>query len=169
MTVVNLVAYDPSWPSLFRKEAGRLLPLLKERVRSFEHVGSTSVPGLSAKATIDMMGDAPTVEDAEACIPILEGAGYSHTRNVDADWPDRRFFQYHQGLQCLYQIHLVQRDGRFWDLYIRFRDALRANPSRKGDYEALKRRLAEDYREDVGGYTRAKSGFISETLKAAGW
>jgi GrpB-like predicted nucleotidyltransferase (UPF0157 family) len=49
----RLAAYDPGWPHLYEQEivlgTGALAPVV-----AAEHAGSTSVPGLAAKPTIDI-------------------------------------------------------------------------------------------------------------------
>ncbi len=166
MPEVILVDPQSDWPDRFRIEAERLLKLLSGSVRSIEHVGSTAVPGLPAKPTIDMMGDSPCVAVAEACVPSLEAAGYAYVPDVDKDWPDRRFFHRSEGTDRLFQLHLVPRASRFWNDYLRFRNALRENPDHVRDYANLKERLAAEFRDDVAGYTRAKSDFVRHVLRS---
>jgi GrpB-like predicted nucleotidyltransferase (UPF0157 family) len=52
---VYLASYDPAWPSKFLLLAGRIRDALAEKILLLEHVGSTSVPGISAKPVIDMV------------------------------------------------------------------------------------------------------------------
>lgn len=54
--LVNVVPYDPGWPSLFALERSRVEAILVSRVQAIEHVGSTAVPGLDAKPVMDLMG-----------------------------------------------------------------------------------------------------------------
>jgi GrpB-like predicted nucleotidyltransferase (UPF0157 family) len=47
---IRLVAYDPQWPQLFLEEREALQRILKPWLAGpIEHVGSTAVPGLTAK------------------------------------------------------------------------------------------------------------------------
>jgi GrpB-like predicted nucleotidyltransferase (UPF0157 family) len=48
--------------------------------------------------------------------------------------------------------------------HVRFRDALRQNLQLAAEYAALKRNLAEQYRNDRDAYTEAKTGFIRSVL-----
>lgn len=73
---IVLVEYDPAWPNLFAREAGRVHAALGDQVLLLEHVGSTSVPGLAAKPRIDMLLVVPNSADEPAYIPALEAAGY---------------------------------------------------------------------------------------------
>ena len=54
---IKLVRYDLKWPELFLKEKGILERIWYGQIR-IEHIGSTAVPGLSAKPTIDIDGEA---------------------------------------------------------------------------------------------------------------
>ena len=46
--------YNPMWKEEFQKIKNELLKVLKDKVIAIEHVGSTSVEGLSAKPIIDI-------------------------------------------------------------------------------------------------------------------
>ena len=53
---VEIVDYDPRWPSLFDAEAKRLRAALDPSlIVGLEHFGSTAVPTLSAKPVIDIL------------------------------------------------------------------------------------------------------------------
>jgi GrpB-like predicted nucleotidyltransferase (UPF0157 family) len=52
--VAELAEYDPAWVGRFEVEAVLIAGALGEVARQIEHVGSTSVPGLAAKPTIDV-------------------------------------------------------------------------------------------------------------------
>lgn len=51
--VIEIVDYDASWPSAFAEAAEQLREVGEGRWQ-VEHIGSTSVPGLSAKPIIDL-------------------------------------------------------------------------------------------------------------------
>jgi GrpB-like predicted nucleotidyltransferase (UPF0157 family) len=51
--VIEIVPSDSGWPSRFEAEARRLHAAIPGAV-SIDHVGSTAVPGLPAKPTIDI-------------------------------------------------------------------------------------------------------------------
>jgi GrpB-like predicted nucleotidyltransferase (UPF0157 family) len=48
---VVLAEYDPTWPALFQAEKKRILDAIGPRVLAIEHVGSTAVPEMPAKAS----------------------------------------------------------------------------------------------------------------------
>jgi hypothetical protein len=54
-SVSIVVPYDPTWPQRFQAASAELLAVADHLFLRLEHIGSTSVPGLAAKPTIDMM------------------------------------------------------------------------------------------------------------------
>lgn len=51
---IEVVDYDPAWPTLFEEIRARIELLLLGLVTEIHHIGSTSVPGLRAKPKIDI-------------------------------------------------------------------------------------------------------------------
>jgi GrpB-like predicted nucleotidyltransferase (UPF0157 family) len=162
---IEIVAYDPNWPRLFAEEAARLrralapLPLL-----AVEHVGSTAVAGLAAKPIIDIHITTPRLSAAP--IAPLERMGYSFWR----DNPDKSAMFFVKGLppaaiRRTHHVHITEPEGLADRLL--FRDYLRAHPAEAARYERLKRRLAEDHRDDREAYTRAKGAFVRGCLDRA--
>lgn len=52
---IYLAPYDPAWPSMFARLKQRVQAALEDDALLLEHVGSTSVPGLSAKPVVDIV------------------------------------------------------------------------------------------------------------------
>jgi len=55
MRKIVVVPYDEKWPEMFNVESFLIKKLLGEVAKDIHHVGSTSVPGLSAKPVIDIL------------------------------------------------------------------------------------------------------------------
>ena len=51
---IEIVQYDPEWPTRFASERERLLPLLMGA--EIHHIGSTAVPGMPAKLVATRSG-----------------------------------------------------------------------------------------------------------------
>jgi hypothetical protein len=49
-----LTVYDPRWPETFAALRDQIAAVLGPLARRIEHIGSTAVPGLSAKPIIDL-------------------------------------------------------------------------------------------------------------------
>lgn len=52
---IRVVPYNPMLPGLYTTERALILEATASLFTAFEHIGSTAVPGLSAKPIIDMM------------------------------------------------------------------------------------------------------------------
>ena len=63
-----------------------------------------------------------------------------------------------------HHLHLMVADSEAWREELLFRDVLRAEPETARAYEALKRRLAIEFRHDREAYTRAKTEFVVGVL-----
>jgi GrpB-like predicted nucleotidyltransferase (UPF0157 family) len=86
---IQVVDYDPAWPGLFRREAGRIRAVLGQRVVQLEHVGSTAVPGLAAKPIVDILLVVPDSSDEPAWLADLEATGYTLVIR-EPDWFQHR-------------------------------------------------------------------------------
>ncbi len=73
---ILLVEYDPEWPHKFDEQAEGIFTALGERALRIEHVGSTSVRGLTAKPIIDIVLVVADSASETEYAPALERAGY---------------------------------------------------------------------------------------------
>jgi hypothetical protein len=85
-----VVPYDPTWPQRFQAASAEILAATDHRFLRLEHIGSTSVPGLAAKPTIDMMASVRRLLDGHAAQPALAALGYEL---ADTGMRERLFFQ----------------------------------------------------------------------------
>lgn len=163
---VEIIDYDPAWPAMFEAERARLEELLAPWLAApIEHVGSTAVPGLAAKPIIDIMAPVRGLAESRDAIEALKALDYHY-------WPYRsrvmHWFLKPAPQHRTHHLHLVPYRTQLWRSRLVFRDRLRASPEVAAEYEALKRSLAAEYRDDREGYTKAKSPFITELLRKEG-
>jgi GrpB-like predicted nucleotidyltransferase (UPF0157 family) len=52
--MINLAPYDSTWAQQFNEQESLIRRALGDTALNVEHVGSTAVPGLSAKLVIDI-------------------------------------------------------------------------------------------------------------------
>jgi GrpB-like predicted nucleotidyltransferase (UPF0157 family) len=162
---VRVVPYDPRWAELFARESGRIRAALTARslTLEIEHMGSTAVPGLSAKPIVDILAGWDRAEELPLVIDTLKDAGYVH--RGEQDIPGREFFR--RGEPRQYHLHLAQYRGTFWRDHLAFRDLLRADAGVAGAYQALKLTLAEQYPRDREAYIAGKTEFVQDMLRRA--
>ncbi|NTE85591.1 GrpB family protein [Agrobacterium rubi] len=161
-TVVEIVPYDPLWPQIYCEIEKSLRALLKDAIGSIDHIGSTSVPGLAAKPYIDVDVVLSDMAYLHECRIHMEDAGYEPrgSRYGDGIWA----FMMREPLPGR-RVYLCPSDSGTHFKRMRFRDILRDNAYVAGKYGELKQKLAQIYREDGDGYTRAKADFIENVLK----
>jgi GrpB-like predicted nucleotidyltransferase (UPF0157 family) len=164
---VFIEPYNPEWVGKFQDEANHLLKVIPFNNVVIEHIGSTSVQGLSAKPIIDIMAGFETLEDASASIASIETLGYRYIPEYEAQIPDRRYFHKPVEPPRYYHLHCTAVNSNFWRKQIAFRDYLRSHPQTCADYQHLKEELALRYRDDRVAYTDAKTDFILGILKIA--
>jgi GrpB-like predicted nucleotidyltransferase (UPF0157 family) len=160
---VELVDYDPAWPQLFAREAERVRAALGDRVLLLEHVGSTSVPGLTAKPWIDMVLVVADSADEPAYVPALDAAGYV-LRIREPDWYEHRMFRRSDpGVH----LHVFSPHCSEVERMLLFRDHLRRNESDRRLYERTKRELARREWAYVQNYADAKASVVEEIIARA--
>ena len=91
MRKIEVFDYDPAWPQMFELERESLHRILGTVAISIHHIGSTAVPGLSAKPVIDIIVEATSVADIDCLEPSIAGIGYEPKGEFRI--PGRRFFQ----------------------------------------------------------------------------
>jgi GrpB-like predicted nucleotidyltransferase (UPF0157 family) len=164
---VVVVEYDPQWPRLFEQEKAALLTALGDRLVAIEHMGSTAIPGLSAKPIIDIIAALRSLDEVPACLEPLRGLGYHYVPEFEALIPERRFFRKGPAEKRTHHLHLFA-EGDFRERHERlFRDYVRAHPEAAQEYDRLKRELAAQYGADREGYTSAKTDFVQHVIALA--
>lgn len=159
---VRLTDYCAQWPEQYRVESQRIAEALYPFSISLAHIGSTAIPGLTAKPIIDILLG---LQEPVHSIPVqltLQGMGYRP--HGEKGVPGRLFFT--AGDPARFHLHLVEYKGSIWKNHLFFRDRLIDNPKLAAQYVKLKRELAERFPQDRESYTRGKADFIENVLRA---
>jgi GrpB-like predicted nucleotidyltransferase (UPF0157 family) len=152
--------YSDAWPYDFARIAKLLRSTLGDRALRIDHIGSTSVPHLDAKDTVDIQVTVADLDDAQ---PLL-AAGFQEflvpgdhrppgEDGPEEDWQKRLFFQPDHERRS--NIHVRVRGRRNQRYALLFRDYLRVHRQAADAYAELKRRLAAELR-DYGTYAEVK-------------
>lgn len=162
---IELAPYDPEWPARYREEEAFLRTMLPaKQILRVRHIGSTSVPGLLAKPTIDVLIEVAGDVDLDAWTERMCDAGYIVNHGRDD------IITYMKGYTPAgfagQVAHVHVRGLGDWDEPY-FRDYLIAHPQAREAYAELKRALAEPYRNDRDGYTDAKGAFVRACTQKA--
>ena len=158
---VVVLPYDMAWQSAFEKIRSEIKEAIGDLIIGIEHVGSTSVEGMSAKPCIDID---VIIKDYSAFAAVVEGLkriGYTH--EGDLGIKDREAFKY-SGKEHLQVHHLYVCPKYSEELrrHISFRDFLRSNPEAIRKYSLIKEKAAELFPIDIDGNIEYKSPCIEE-------
>lgn len=168
---VTVSAYDPRWPALYAEEEKYLHETLPaDLVKRIAHIGSTAVPGCSAKPVIDIQVEVTSSARVKAeVVPLLQGHGYEFIWRPSIGehaafyaWFIKRNGDGHR----THHIHMVEPDQASEDRIV-FRDHLRTHPHDLHRYETLKQALSTVYPNDRASYTKGKTDFIASIVRQA--
>jgi GrpB-like predicted nucleotidyltransferase (UPF0157 family) len=160
---VNIVDYDPNWPTKFKSHAGIVDRALGVTALQIEHIGSTSVPGLAAKPIIDILVVVQDSTDESTYLPQLEAAGYI-LRVREPEWNEHRMFK---TPEHDVHIHIYSANCPEIQRNLIFRDHLRRNIDDRQRYEQTKRELAAKEWSNMNEYADAKTEVIESIIAAA--
>jgi GrpB-like predicted nucleotidyltransferase (UPF0157 family) len=156
---------DPQWQrrgEVLRHELD--LALARWLRAPVEHVGSTAVPGLTARPILDLQAAVADLDCAPAVAQALAGRVW---RLVPAELdarPWRRFLVQVRESMRVAHLHLLSADSKRWSEQPAFRDALLNDPGLAQRYAALKQELAVRHADDREAYTAAKTDFVRAAL-----
>lgn len=165
MRIMEVVPYDPEWPARAGAEIERLRAALGEAALEIEHTGSTSVPGLAAKPTLDFLIVVRSFDALDTRESALIALGYEP--RGPAGIPGRRYYRIRQGEAHTHHIHCFEPHHPEIARNRAFRNALRADPDLARAYAELKQQLAVRCRTDPDGYTAGKTEFIMGVVARA--
>ena len=156
---IILEEYNPAWAKWYTEEKANLERLIGiENIVRISHYGSTSVPGLLAKPTVDILLEINKEMELSQIADILPSEYICQWRDIPDD-PLMFYKGYHPTGFAEKVFHIHVRYPGDWE-ELRFRDYLIANSVAAAEYADLKRRLILDYEYDRDGYTDAKTNFI---------
>ncbi|QPC46966.1 GrpB family protein [Mangrovibacillus cuniculi] len=160
---VSLIHYKEEWSEIFHKDKNMILQILGNNIVDIQHVGSTAIPGISAKPIIDILVGLKNIFETESFISKLEEKNYKYRPN--ASTKDRLFFIKGTEDFRTHHLHVVQHDSNEWNRMIHFRDYLRENVNVALEYNKLKEELAVKFPNNREEYTKGKEDFVKQIEK----
>ena len=165
-TNVAVVPYDPAWPAAYEELAAKVKAALGSAVLALDHVGSTSVPGLAAKPTVDIDLTVADATDEDSYVPALDRHDFTLVIR-ESWWYEHRLLR-HSGPRC--NLHVWSPGCPEPVRHIIFRDWLRDHPEDRDLYEREKQAAAHRTRlsrGDVVDYNERKREAIREIYARA--
>ena len=164
---VIVVPYDEKWRSAFEQIKNEIEAVVGDMIIGVEHVGSTSVEGLSAKPCIDVDVIIEDYSSFTAVVDGLKSIGYIH--EGDRGIKDREAFRYTDKPHLMmHHLYVCPRYAEELHRHITFRDFLQSNQEEVKRYSLIKEKAAELFPDDIDGYIEYKSPCIEELYKECG-
>ncbi len=158
----------PVWRKLYREEKRKIIAAVgQENIERIHHIGSTSVPGLLAKPTIDILLEIQGSTDLKRLILHLENMGYIYDPKPMNPAPGMMFMKGYtlEGFSGqAFHLH-VRYLGDWNELY--FCHYLRKHPEVAQKYASVKLSLKEQFEFDRDAYTEGKTAFCREITTLA--
>lgn len=161
---IVVVPYDPKWPLQFEAEAAALRPIFGDNLIKLHHIGSTSVPGLAAKPTLDLLGVVKSITLVSEMRSSFEALDY---KAVGAFGIEGREFFVKGSPNPTHHMHVFEEGSAEIMRHLAFRDFLRTHEEAAQEYAALKMKLAALYRLDPASYQEGKSDWIKRVERQA--
>lgn len=164
---VVVVPYNPKWKSDFEEIKAEFEPAISDLILGIEHVGSTSVEGLSAKAIIDIDVIIPDYSVFPDVVERLHAMGYIHEGNLGIE--GREAFRYaHKPHLQEHHLYVCPQDSKELHRHVTFRNYLREHPEAAAKYGKVKEEAAKLYPDDIEKYLEYKSPCIREIYALCG-
>lgn len=164
---VILSPYNPKWPEYYREEEASIKEAVGEALFRISHVGGTSVPGLTAKPTVDIFLEVCSDKDPDWLIETIQNLGYICTPQPNNPAPHLMFTKGYTPKGFAEKVvHLHIRYPGDWDEFY-FRDYLCEYDAARQEYSALKTGLQKRFVHDRDAYTDAKGDFVKRITAAA--
>jgi GrpB-like predicted nucleotidyltransferase (UPF0157 family) len=155
--IIEVVPYNSQWPQIFEAEAKLIKKALGDNCIAIHHIGSTAIPGLSAKPVIDILPVVKSLIDVDKSVEAMEQIGYEALGEYGI--PLRRFFQ-KGGDMRTHHVHVFEKGNPLILQHLKFRDWLISHPDDAKAYQELKLKLASKFSNDSESYVKGKEIFI---------
>ena len=164
---VIVMPYHKEWQTDFEKIKNELENAIGDMVIAIEHVGSTSVQGMSAKPCIDIDIVIKDYSVFDIIVGKLADIGYIH--EGDLGIKDREAFKYTDKphLQS-HHLYVCPQYSAELHRHITFRDYLRTHPEAANEYSKVKEKAAQLFPDDIDSYIEFKSPCIAKLYKLCG-
>ena len=164
---VIVLPYDEAWKTAFEEIKNEIEAAIGDLILGIEHVGSTSVEGMSAKPCIDIDVIIKDYSVFDEVVSKLGAVGYIH--EGDLGIKDREAFKYTDKPHLMmHHLYICPQYSEELRRHIAFRDFLRRDPESVKEYSLVKEKAAELYPNDIDQYIEYKSSCIEELYKKCG-
>jgi GrpB-like predicted nucleotidyltransferase (UPF0157 family) len=165
---LELYDYSNDYPAIFEKEKKELLDIYKDKIKSIEHIGSTSIIGLKSKPIIDIVIQ---TDDLEDFIKYTESTVENDVYTVKKDQTmggDFLIRKEEDGKVKAF-IHVYKTGDWNYTRVVLFRDYLNTHEEERKRYQELKMALFDKCKDNETRkeYTHGKDAYIKRIVTLA--
>lgn len=153
---LNLVVVGKEWAIRFAEERSRIAGALGDNALDIQHIGSTAIPGITAKPILDVAMAIRDFKSGHRLVPTLIALGYTY--HGENGIPQRHYFE----RDDVYHLHVFESGSSDWQRHLHFRDRLLASHDLAARYSQVKRDAAQGAHGNRERYQSLKSSFIQE-------
>ena len=159
--------YDEAWEHAFYQIKHEIEDTVGDIILGVEHIGSTSVKGLSAKPCIDIDVIIKDYSVFDEIVRRLKDIGYIH--EGDLGIKDREAFKYTDKPHLMmHHLYVCPTYSEELSRHVTFRDFLRHNAEAVMKYGLVKEKAAELFPDDIDKYIAYKAPCIEELYSMCG-
>jgi len=151
--------YNPDWILHFEQEQKLLTDILSIDINEIYHVGSTSIPGMSAKPTIDILISINNINYFQKEKLLINNY---YLRNSSIEENTLTFFKLNNQNEKTINIHVCEKGSRKARSLMHMKDFLIANPKIANEYSKLKYKNYLKYSNSYLRYQKAKEFYLKE-------
>ena len=168
MEITLVQEYRERWPEDFRRISGEIEPVLEGLHLRVEHVGSTAIPGMTAKPIIDLI----VVIEPDRLPEVIDRlSAFGYTHEGDRGIPGREAFKpiagAHPAAFPRHHLYVCPKGNRSLAEQVAFRDYLLQHPQEVEALSAHKRILCIEHGNDKERYIAGKSDRVRAIIARA--
>ena len=166
----ELCEYTDEWPMVFKKLEVTLRSIYGELALDIQHIGSTSIPGMLSKPTIDVLVITDRIDKVKKLYPVFQKHGYVCWGNLVMSGEEYFTFDDKPGHR-LYNVHTMSLGSEHAKSVITFREYIRTHTDEAKIYMAIKVKLRDAHgSDDYITYNDQKTILMQELKdKAHAW
>jgi GrpB-like predicted nucleotidyltransferase (UPF0157 family) len=165
MAVTLVEKYNPEWPKWFEEIKAFSGGKIAKACLRVEHVGSTSIPGMTAKPIIDLI-IVIKPESWEEMKSLLEELGFCYRGNQGI--PEREVFRLKdETILPTHHLYVCPKHSFELKKETAFRDYMKKHKADRERLGVLKWSLAEKFNNDRQAYMDGKDAMVKEITQKA--
>ena len=162
----KVVSYNENWPKQFAVEAEKLKSIFGMDAVGIEHIGSSAVPGMAGKPTIDILVLVNDIAVVDKYNQQMETIGYKSKGAYVM--PDSRLFVKEKDNLVFVNTHFFEENHPHVKNMVGLRDYFRTQPEAVKEYSDFKVKLYNKFKNDYAQYRKLKDVYMNDLKRKIG-